>query len=76
MKNFLKKGTERSLLAHNKRVVICASFFGLEETEAVPPNIVMAGPFSKPPSDLIPILKEKDEKLYNWLIKQLKINKM
>jgi hypothetical protein len=56
MKYFLRKGTERSLLAHNKRIVICASFFGLEETEAVPPNIVMAGPFSDPPSDLLPIL--------------------
>jgi hypothetical protein len=49
------------------RVVICNSFFGLEPGEAIPPNIVLTGPLSDPTTDLLQILKEKDEKLSDWL---------
>jgi hypothetical protein len=67
MKYYLAKDTAKSMLSYNQRIVICATFFGLEESEAIPPNFVMTGPFSDPPTDLLPILKEKDEKLYDWL---------
>jgi len=60
--------TAKAMLAHHKkRTVICTSFFGLEAGEVVPPNVTLTGPFSDPPSDLLPVLKEKDETLYNWL---------
>ena len=34
----------------------------------------MSGPFSDPPSELLPILKEKDYKLYEWLNKAVDDN--
>jgi len=46
----------------------------LEPGEAIPPNIVLTGPLSDPPTDLLPILKEKDEKLSDWLDQALKDN--
>ena len=61
--------TAKSILAHGHRTIICASFFGLEPAESVPPNVVFTGPFMDPPTNLLPILKLKDEKLYDWLEK-------
>ena len=51
----------------NKRTVLVNSFFGLENPIAMPPNFVITGPLYKQPGDLRAILKEKDEKLYNWM---------
>jgi hypothetical protein len=69
MKHHLKEhpGTDVSMKAHQHRLVICNSFFGLEPGEAVPPNVVLTGPFYDSPTDLLPVLKEKDDKLYDWL---------
>jgi hypothetical protein len=46
-----------SYMNTHHRVVICNSFFGLEPGEAIAPNIVLTGPLSDPPTDLLPILK-------------------
>lgn len=51
-----------------KRPIICVSFFGLDKPTMMPPNITMTGPLLKPEnSDLLDILREKNEDLYNWL---------
>lgn len=59
--------TVKSMFAHDRRVVICTSFVGYEPAEAVPPNVVFTGPLVDPPTGLLPVLKEKDETLFNWL---------
>ena len=52
-----------------KRLVLLHSFWGLEKPQALPPNLVMLGPISKPPTDLLVKLKEKDAVLSDWLDK-------
>jgi len=58
-----------AFLAHNRRVIINTTFWGLEDGTALPPNVIVTGPLYDPPSttDLIPALKAKDDKLYDWL---------
>ena len=56
-KLIFEKDTASVYTTYFKRVVICVSFFGFEDGEAIPPNIIMSGPFSDPPNDLLPILK-------------------
>ena len=65
MKHNLKAAD--SFLAHQRRAVICTSFFGLEDAVSMPPNIVMTGPLYDPPSDTMNDLKAKDLDLYDWL---------
>ena len=53
----------------NKRTILLNSFWGLEKAQAFPPNYVVTGPLYKPQGDLLPILNEKDETLFNWMNK-------
>jgi len=50
-----------AILAGSRRVTICTSFFGYEPGEAVAPNFVFTGPLYDPPTDLMPVLKSKDD---------------
>ena len=51
----------------SSRVVLSNSFFGLEEPRPLPPNIHLTGPLVQPQGDLLKDLKEKHNKLYQWL---------
>ena len=51
----------------NRRTVVINSFFGLEKPIAMPPNFVVTGPLTKPQGDLLSILKQKDEALFDWM---------
>lgn len=50
-----------------KRLLLINSFWGLDKAMAVPPNWIPTGPLFRPPADLLPILKEKNEELFNWM---------
>jgi len=51
----------------NLRTTMYASFWGFEEAQAIPPNIVMLGPCLKPGGDYLKILEEKDKDLFDWM---------
>lgn len=50
-----------------KHVWMFNSFFGVEPTRCIPPNIKMVGQINQDPADLMRILQDKDIKLYQWL---------
>ena len=51
----------------NKRTIMYNSFFGFEKAQAIPPNVVLTGPVSKPASDLLRVLEQKDNTLFEWM---------
>jgi hypothetical protein len=55
--------------------VLINSFWGFEKAMELPPNYVMTGPLMKPAGDLLPILEEKDQGLFEWLNKAEKDGK-
>ena len=55
----------------NSHLVICNTFWGLEQPQALPPNFVVSGPLYTAQENLIPQLIEKDKELYDWLQKTL-----
>jgi hypothetical protein len=68
-RNFPKAIRRSKIINFQQNLIyICTSFWGLEEPYLLPPNLHLVGPSVKPASgDLLQILKEKDERIYNWL---------
>jgi hypothetical protein len=58
---------KKFVLKWNKRTFMYQSFFGFEKSQPIPPNIVLTGPVSKPASDLLSVLEQKDKALFEWM---------
>jgi hypothetical protein len=48
------------------RVVLINSFWGLDQSKPVPPNLVVTGPLVNSPEKLLKGLEEKDKELFEW----------
>lgn len=68
---FIKTYQEKKYIEYwhkfNERTCLVNSFYGLEKAMAAPPNYVYTGPLSPPQENLMVILQQKDEALFNWL---------
>lgn len=63
----LSRKTNQARKSVPSKVVICNSFWGLEEPSPIPPNVVMVGPLIREPTNLMERLEQKDPKLLDWL---------
>lgn len=50
-----------------ERLIFLNTFWGLDKPQALPPNMIVTGPISKPVTNLLEQLKTKDPKLSEFL---------
>ena len=60
-------GHDEFMRRFNLNTTMYQSFWGFEKAQALPPNIILTGPVSKPASDMLKALEEKDKTLFDWM---------
>lgn len=51
--NVFDKRSGEYFKSFNRRVVMSNSFFGLDQSVSIPPNLILTGPLTKPAGDLM-----------------------